>query len=211
MIQDKIRTSNPFTNLRWVRDVKGIHNAHKKAAELCSTNMFFVVDGDAELVDDFNFNYQVPVWEETTVHVWRSKNPINDLEYGYGGVKLLPTELTANVDVNSSDMTTSISDKFKVVDQLSNYTVFNTDPFNTWKSAFRECTKLSSKIIKGQEDEETEQRLEVWTTVGKDSPYGEYAIKGAIEGREFGSANKNKPDVLALINDFQWLEERFYE
>ena len=31
--------------------------------------------------------------------------------------------------------------------QVSNITAFNTDPFNTWRSAFRECTKLASAII----------------------------------------------------------------
>ena len=208
LLQDKIRETDARINLRWVRDVIGIHQAHKKAAEISTTNMFFVVDGDAKLVDDFDFGFEVPVWDETTVHVWRSKNDINGLEYGHGGVKLLPRLLTENVDVTATDMTTSISDRFKVVDQVSNYTVFNTDPFNTWKSAFRECTKLASKIIKGQEDEETEKRLDVWTTVGN-GPHGEYAIKGAIEGREFGNANKNKPEVLALINDCNWGEERF--
>jgi len=25
----------------------------------------------------------------------------------------------------------------------------------------------------------------------------------------FGKENKNKPEVLALINDFDWLEEKF--
>ena len=31
-------------------------------------------------------------------HVWRSKNPVNELVYGYGGVKLLPTKLTLDMD-----------------------------------------------------------------------------------------------------------------
>ena len=51
-----------------------------------------------------------------------------------------------------------ISNKFKVVNKISNITAFNTDEFNTWKSAFRECVKLASKVIDGQVDEETEIR-----------------------------------------------------
>ena len=36
--------------------------------------------------------------------VWRSKNPVNELVYGYGGVKLLPTKLTLDMDcVNRYD------------------------------------------------------------------------------------------------------------
>ena len=49
-----------------------------------------------------------PRKDRDAVHVWRSRNPINDLEYGYGGVKLFPRIATINVDVNKSDMTTSI-------------------------------------------------------------------------------------------------------
>jgi hypothetical protein len=49
----------------------------------------------------------------STVHVWLGQNPINDLVYGYGGVKLLPRTLTINMDTMSSDMTTSISKNFR--------------------------------------------------------------------------------------------------
>ena len=50
--------------------------------------MFWIIDGDAELKDDFNFDYVTT--QTDTVHVWRSENPVNDLVYGYGGIKLFP-------------------------------------------------------------------------------------------------------------------------
>ena len=98
-----------------VKDVKGIHNAHVAAAKLVNSNYFFVVDGDAVIVDEFDFGYTTR--EKDIVHVWRSQNPINDLVYGYGGVKLLPTTLTCNMDTTTNDMTTSISNKFKATTQ----------------------------------------------------------------------------------------------
>ena len=140
------------------------------------------------------------------VHVYRCMNPINDLVYGYGGVKLFPTNLTKNMDKNTADMTTSISSKFKVMNEISNITAFNTDPFNTWKSAFRECAKLSSKIINNQNEEETNERLKTWTTVGHDRQYGEYALAGATAGMEFGLSRRAD---LGLINNFEWLQEQF--
>jgi hypothetical protein len=187
-----------------VHGVKGIHNAHIAAATLATTNYFYVVDGDAEVAQGFKFAHTAE--EEDVVHVWRSCNPINDLSYGYGGVKLLPTSLTRNIDTTTNDMTTSISNKFKVIEEVSNITAFNTDPFSTWRSAFRECVKLSSKTIKGQKNDETEERLRVWTTVGKDKPFGEYCIKGACAGMEFGLSDGAD---LKLINDFDWLKEQF--
>ena len=195
-----------FPTAKRIANVKGIHQAHIKAAKKCFTKMFWVVDADAQLVDDFSFDYEVDDYNLETVHVWRSINPVNDLVYGYGGVKLLPRKLTLNMDTSKPDMTTSISNKFCAVEQIANITAFNTDEFSTWRSAFRECAKLASKAIQGQIDEETEARLETWTTVGHDRPFGEYAIRGARAGREFGLSRSND---IQLINDYDWLREQF--
>jgi len=199
-----------FPRAKRISNVKGIHEAHMAAARIVDSEMFWVVDGDAQIVDDFNFDYEDP--ELYTVHVWRSINPINDLVYGYGGVKLLPTQMTLDMDLSKPDMTTSISNKFRVVEQISNVTAFNTGPFDAWKSAFRECCKLASKTIRGQNDAETEQRLDVWCSdVGKQREFGEHAIRGAKEGREYGVKHSNDTEALYKINDFNWLRERFNE
>jgi hypothetical protein len=203
---ENIKTRFPDRTIHRVHGIKGIHQAHIVAAEACDTNMFWVVDGDAYVLDDFTFDHQVPKWQRDQVFVWRSKNPINDLEYGYGGVKLFPVKETVNMDVTTTDMTTSISSKFNAMPKVSNIAAFNIGPFETWKSAFRECCKLSSKTIRGQVDNESEERLRIWTTMGRDVPFGEYAIKGAIAGREFGLSSSSN---LQLINDFDWLQEQF--
>jgi len=204
--------SEKFPRTKRVMDIKGIHAAHKRAAELVETDMFWVVDGDAEIIDGFDFDYYVPAYDidgKDTVHVWRSLNPINGLVYGYGGVKLLPTNLTRNMDESTTDMTTSISDKFKGIEEMSNTSAFNTDSFSAWRSGFRECAKLASRTIARQKDEETEFRLEAWCTRGADKPFGKAAIAGAIAGKEFGRLNKDNAAELAKINDFEWLKEEF--
>jgi hypothetical protein len=202
-----------FPNAKRVHGVKGIHNAHIAAAKLVDTELFWVVDGDAEIVDDFNFTIkQIPYYEKdlkNTVRVWQSKNPINGLEYGYGGVKLLPTKLTIEMDTDTTDMTTSISGKFEPMRTVSNLTVFNTDPFTTWRSAFRECVKLASKVIDRNYEEETDHRLSVWCTLNETVPYGFYAYAGAIAGKAYGEKYVGLPEILSRINDFEWLESEF--
>lgn len=201
-----------YPHAKRVDRVKGIHQAHIAAANLCNTEMFWVVDADAQILDDFEFDYQIAHYDldgKDTVYVWRSFNPVNSLVYGYGGVKLLPTKLTRNVDINSADMTTSISKNFKGIDRMSNTTAFNTDPFSAWRSGFRECVKLASRVIDRQQDDETEFRLNAWCTRGEDKPYGEYTIAGAILGREYGLRNKDNKEALKKINDFNWLQEQF--
>lgn len=199
-----------FPMVKRVHGIKGIHQAHIAAAKKCFTKMIWVVDADAQIVNTFNFEYEVDEWNLDTVHVWRSINPVNDLEYGYGGVKLLPRNLTLNMDLSKPDMTTSISDKFKAVEQISNITAFNTNEFNTWRSAFRECCKLASKTIKGQLDKETDERLSRWCSAdAKSNPFGDWAIVGAEAGRKYGLDNFDNPDALKLINDFEWLQKQF--
>jgi hypothetical protein len=198
-----------FPRAKRLHGIKGIHQAHIEAASLAKTSMFWVVDGDAQILEDFNLDYVVDPWDKDSVFVWKSKNPINNLIYGYGGVKLLPKMLTLDLDTSTVDMTTSISDKFKPIDMVSNITVFNTDPFNTWKSAFRECVKLSSKTIEGQIDQETIERLEIWCKKGINELYGEYSIKGSIAGKKFGLKYSDNITMLSKINDWEWLTSEF--
>lgn len=171
--------------------------------------MVWIVDGDAVIVDEFDFTYKVDKHDLKTVFVWRSLNPVNGLTYGYGGVKLFPRQLTIDMDITKPDMTTSISNNFKAIQNVSNVTAFNTDPFNTWKSAFRECCKLSSKVIDRQNEEETNKRLSVWCSQGEEKLYGKYAIAGAKAGAAYGARNKNNIEALKKINDFDWLKEYF--
>ncbi len=198
-----------FPRAKRINKIKGIHNAHIKAAEKCNTDMIWIVDGDAIIKPDFNFDYEVSTYEQDIVHVWRSQNPINDMIYGYGGIKLLPRKLTLNMDTSTADMTTAISKKFKAVADISNVTAFNTDEFSTWKSAFRECVKLASRVITKQKEEETKERLATWCNFGADRTYGEYAISGARAGKVYGATFKDNKEALAKINDFDWLYEKF--
>jgi len=205
---EKLKSRFPFA--RRVHGVEGIHNAHILAARKSRTSMFWVVDGDSQIADTFTFKDPDGVWIES-VYVYKALNPVNGLSYGNGGVKLLPRVATMNMDTNSVDMTTSIVKHFTAVPEVASATYFNTDPFNAWRSAFRECVKLSSKVINGQVDAETEERLNVWCTKGAGVQYGINAIEGAQLGRAYGELNKDKPEELQKINDFKWLRSKFLE
>jgi len=208
-----------FPRAKRIHGIRGIHNAHKAAAENSETEMVWVVDADAILLEDFNFEIEYyPHYDSgnrkehlSTVHIWQSKNPINGLIYGYGGVKLLPKDLVLEMNIDSVDMTTSISEKIKIQQEVSNVTAFNVNPFETWKSAFRECVKLSSRIIDRNYDEENEVRLKIWMEKGEDRLFGKYALAGAKAGYMYGSMNLGNNDKLRLINDFQWLKSQFIE
>jgi hypothetical protein len=205
----KIVNKFPRRRIFRIHNIKGIHQAHIEAANTAKTNMFYVVDADANILPTFKFDIKLDASEEDIVHVWRSRNPVNGLEYGYGGVKLLPTSLTLNMNTNTADMTTSISGRFKIINEVSNITEFNTDPLSTWRSSFRECVKLSSKIIDGQIDTETQHRLDVWRFNNSTADFAEYSRGGASAGEWYGKTHKQDVAMLSKINDYDWLEQQF--
>jgi len=87
-----------FPRAKRIAGVSGAHQTHVEAAKLCSTDYFWVVDANAEIVDDFNFDYVVPFYDILTVRVWRAKNVVTDMVSGFGGVKLLPRTPTIRMD-----------------------------------------------------------------------------------------------------------------
>ena len=226
-----LRLQSRFPDAQRIHGINGIHNAHKQAANIFYTpflktmiaiagklqdcngrNHFWVIDGDSTVADDFDFKLPKQLIRDG-VYVYKARNPINGLSYGYGGIKLLPIDQTINMNTNTVDMTTAISKHFFPVDQIASTTNFNTDPFNTWKSAFRECVKLSSKIINGQVDAETEYRLDTWCNnwIDDSVPNVVWAIKGARDGQCYGKANAGNLEALKQINDFDRLASLFQE
>lgn len=202
-----------FPQTMRLHGVAGLHKAHIVASNMVRTPLFYVIDGDAVIEDDFKFDH-IPIETEMDhVHVFRARNPINDLIYGYGAVKLLPTRDVQALAHQTwkPDMTTSINRRYKVVHRLSNVTAFDTDDFNTWRSAFRECAKLASKAIDGQVDRDTDDRLNAWCTLGYERPFGKSCIMGAKAGRAYGLANRDDINALQKINDHSWLMDRYNE
>ena len=112
--------------------------------------------------------------------------------------------MTLDMDVTSTDMTMSISSKFKAMPEISNITAFNTDAFSTWRSAFRECCKLA--VINNAESLE---RLRAWCTLNDNAPFGDYAYMGALAGKDYGQKNASNKEALAKINDFIWLQDHW--
>lgn len=188
----------------WVKDVQGIFNAHKEAANSVNSRMFWIVDADADIADDFDFSYIPDQYDQEVVHVWASKNPITGQEYGYGGVKLFNTNQVRSATSWGLDFTTGLSTRFKAMPEVSCVTRFNTDAYSTWRSAFRECVKLTLK-----DDAESKERLAGWLNPVEGVDFAAEAKQGAEAGRAYALANRNNIEALAKINDYEWLYERY--
>jgi hypothetical protein len=81
--------------------------------------------------------------------------------------------------------------------------VFNASPWDTWRTAFRECIKL-----KHANDHESRFRLNVWKTIAR-GEFGEYSLKGAKDAIEYYESVNGEFDKLKLSYDWEWLWEYF--
>jgi len=200
--------STRFPQAKRVFGESNIYLSHKACAEQSTSDYFWVVDADNEVLDSFNFDYYVEDYDFDLVHIWHSRNEINDLEYGNGAIKLLP-KMLFDVTKDGVDITTSLSNKLKIIPTVASVNRFASSPWNAWRSGFREAAKLASNTIARSNQDEAATRLTAWTTKGLDRPFGEYVVPGAVLGMQYGTENKGNQDALRKINDWSWLYEQF--
>ena len=197
---------------RRVHGVTGIKQAHQTAASICNTRYFWVIDADNVIDDDFDFRFKWPRddYVQDRVSVWRARNSVNGLVYGYGGIKLLPCQAVLDLKGPVVDFTTSISQYFHLQPDVVSTTVIDASGFDAFRSGFRECVKLTTNIIARSKIKENTDRLNIWMREGE----GEFAwacIRGASMGHEYAKACQGDQTALSKINDFDWLRERYEE
>lgn len=184
-----------------VHGVKGSDAAHKACAELAQTQRFITIDGDNRI----NPEFLTTTWQfdqswniENSVLSFASRNSINGLEYGNGGIKIWPrttvqqmrTHEAAVDDTSSVDFCWSLD--YVLMPGVWSDSIINSTKQQAWRAGFREGVKLTlvdgvqqrlpadqwrSKQAKNNYD-----RLCTWLQVGLDQPQGFWAILGARQG-----------------------------
>ena len=196
------KAKSKLETLQKVVTANGIHDSHKLCANKSLTNRFLVLDADCDILESFSYTHFLnELSTEKKVFVFRAINPINDLIYGHGGIKVFDKRLFVNNQ--GVDMTTAFD--IVPVNYVTNIHKFNSTAFHTWRTAFRECVKLASGTVKLKNVKDDEYRLTTWCEKFNDVEYAEYAKLGALAGREYGYKNKE----LHNINNFNWLKEKF--
>jgi hypothetical protein len=232
---DKLKERFPYA--LHCAGVVGIPQAFIEAARISKTSHVWTVDADNTIKEDFDFSFKPSKGEEDFVHLWYAENPVNNLAYGYGGIKLWPRKFLrdAIIDPFSVDFTVPMAHnetaELKIWKTVASTTRFNTDPFNSYRAGFREGTKLMDEILnlkvatisyeEAGDDyfvfpvrkklEEAKKRLNAWTTIGEDARFGLHCIEGAIDGAEFGRLCSGDEGLMASINDFDFIREQFKE
>lgn len=196
-----------FPTVQRMNTSQTIIESHKNCAIKSFTDQFMVIDSDNYLLDFSLNDVYESVKEKNKVYVFRSKNPVNDLEYGHGGVKVFQRNLFVDRDV--VDFTTSFNGQIHIVKKVLSIHKFNSTPFQAWRTAVRECAKLSAGIIPNRNNFDDEYRLDIWCSKFNNVENVEFVKNGAKFGRDFGTANKDRPLILKKINDFKWLKDKY--
>ena len=184
--------------------INGREAAYKTAASISTTPWFYAVFAKTEVFDTFKFDYQ-PDWLQPPKHyIFYSQNPLNGLEYGAMNVNLYNKQLVLDT---RPGIDFTLSSAHEVVPICISVSRFNTDPWVTWRSAFREVLKLQLQVDQGA-DIEIQHRLNIWLTVAQ-GQNAEWCLAGGQDAIQYYKAVNGNVEKLQLSFDWQWLQEYY--
>jgi hypothetical protein len=185
--------------------VTGRERAYKAAAELSSTPWFYAVFAKTEVYPTFKFDFQPDRMQQPKHYIFHSRNPLNGLEYGAMNVNLYNRQLVLDTQPGI-DFTLSAA--HEVVPVCISTTRFNTDPWVTWRSAFREVLKLKLEVDQGA-DVEIQYRLKTWLTVAE-GDNAEWCLAGGQDAINYYTSVNGNYEKLSLSFDWLWLQDYYY-
>lgn len=220
---DKLKNGHPNPEMiRRVHGVKGLDAAHKACAAHAVNDRFFTIDGDCAVDPE--------IWKEEMVldakdiqctFSWSSRNIINGLVYGNGGIKLwyapyvlnMRTHEAADPDDNDNNVDFCWDEKnYKQMNYTYGTVMNNATAFQAFRAGFREGVKMGldqgHKVdvdkFKNKMYPGNYARWLIWMTVGRDVTNGFWAMYGARLG-----AHKLYIENFdhSLISDYDWFKD----
>lgn len=197
--------SAKFPQARRLHGVEGMERALLKAAEMSRTKWYYAVFAKTELHPDFDFSFRPDLFQQPKHYIFHAENPLNGLRYGHMGVVLYNCDIVKNISEFGIDYT--MSALHEVVPKVSAVARFNSTPYQTWRTAFREAGKLA-QFCDEKDNVENSYRLDIWTSTAK-GDYHEWCLQGARDGVLFYRANKGNSQELKNAFNWVWLRNYF--
>lgn len=215
--------SHRIPHAQRVDGVLGFHKAHQMCAQLSQTERFFTVDGDTLLNDKFwDLKISKDLLDSPYILSWASRNSLNGLSYGNGGVKNWPKNSLFNSGTHedSGDEKSSVDFCFTLPyylmsEELSTSHIAYT-PFQAFRAGFREGIKMSLAggcKVKGLPLKESLhkeihvsniERLKIWCCVGSDVQNGLWATYGARKALMYLYIEDQDH---SFIRDYDWFKQ----
>jgi hypothetical protein len=190
-------TKNLPNKVRRIDGVDGRVKSQHAAANTSETSWYFLVNAKLKVSSKFNFNWQPDRLQIAKHYIFRATNPVNGLVYGHQAIVANNKRLTLNNNGVGLDFT--MDSEHEVVDINSGIALYNTNEWDTWRTAFRECIKL-----KKSGTSENNERLHTWLTTGI-GEFAQYSLQGARHAIEYYEEVDGDFDKLRLSYDWGWL------
>ena len=180
--------------------VNGRLKAYQAAAELSDTDWFLAVFAKCHVTDIFyNFNWRPDYWQQAKHYIFYNHNKDLDLTYGHMAPiaynKRLMLENTGGLDM-------TLAQEHAVVPIVLSETQL-TDPWDIWRTAFRETVKLMY-YSKDTNNLELEYRLDKWLSAEQ-----HWYKAGAQDAKDYFESVNGEWAWIMITNEWDWLRKRF--
>jgi len=206
-----------------VHGVVGFDAAHKACAEAAGTERFFTVDADC-IVDKTIWTKYLELTPELkkATFSWSSRNLVNGLVYGNGGIKLWYAQYVKDMQTHEAASAKNGRDNIDFCWDFDNYkqmnntygTVHNNATnFQAFRAGFREGIKMcldqgekvAVKDFKTKIYPANYSRWLTWMTVGRDIENGIWCMYGARLAAY--SMYLDKKFDHTMIKDYDWFKK----
>lgn len=195
-----------FPQARRVHGVEGMVNALMAAAETSTTDWYYAVFAKTQVHEDFKFDFCPDRFQQPKHYIFHAINVVNDLVYGEMGIILYNRQMVLDGPKHLGiDYTMSFPNE--TIPIVSAWGRFNTSPYQTWRTAFRETAKLCL-FDQQRPTVENTYRLNTWLTHAH-GDHAEWALRGAQDGKEFFNQCQGNEEHMKHMFSWQWLRERF--
>jgi hypothetical protein len=185
--------------------ITGREAAYKAAARLSQTDWFYAVFAKTWVLPEFKFDFKPDRLQAPKHYIFHSRNALNGLEYGAMNINLYNRQLVLDT-VPGIDFT--LSSPHEVVPVCASISIFNEDPWLTWRSSFREVLKLKQEVDRGA-GVEIQYRLKVWCSLAT-GENAEFCLAGANDAMAFYAQVSGDPVELQKSFDWAWLQDFYY-
>lgn len=213
--QNWVRIKQQIPEARRSHGVVGLDQAHQAAARLVEeSDYFFTLDGDSTVADEWLHRPLSINLQPNSAWCWRSRNTVNGLVYGNGGVKLWHRRAIAHMQSHQTGVDFCWQPNYYSLMEIAG----ETNPGTTERQAFVAGCREGVKLTLKQGLAQTPLQLQMsWNTHNR-SAWLTWCVRGAHHpihrwapfGARFAAVNWLKDKwPLAAINDWDFLNSEF--
>jgi hypothetical protein len=180
--------------------VNGRLKAYQAAANMSNTAWFLAVFAKCHMKDDYaNFDWRPDYWQKPKHYIFHNHNLDLDLTYGHMAPiaynKQLMLENTGGLDM-------TLAQEHAVIPIVLSDT-YLTDPWDIWRTAFRETVKL---MYYARTDESIELKYRLHTWINAEQTWYKNGAQAAID---FFESVDGDWGWIMVTNEWDWLRKRF--